>query len=145
MLPADLAQLSPPAQVLFAEQAARPWRTVVVRPGDTLWDLALAHGTTPAAIAARNRLPGGGAVIHPGQRLLMPGAKAAASGQKSSTPARPAARPASGRVHVVRAGDTMTGIAARYGVPLTKLLAANRLPNPAVIHPGQRLLVKPAG
>ncbi|HET6668148.1 MAG TPA: LysM peptidoglycan-binding domain-containing protein [Intrasporangium sp.] len=139
MLAADVAQLTPPAHVLFTEQGARTWRTVVVRPGDTLWDLALANRTTPAAIVTRNRLPGGGAMIRPGQRLLVPGAKAPAAGTTSSPAARAAARPASGRVHVVRAGDTMTGIAARYGVALTKLLAANRLPNPGVIHAGQRI------
>ncbi|WP_353508832.1 LysM peptidoglycan-binding domain-containing protein [Intrasporangium sp.] len=156
MLPVDVAQLSPPAQVLFTEQAARTWRTVVVRPGDTLWDLALANRTTPAAIVAKNRLPAGGAMIHPGQRLLVPGAKTPPRGKTSSPPAgsanRPASRPAShpanrpvsGRVHVVRAGDTMTGIAARYGVALTTLLAANRQANPGMIHPGQRLLVPAA-
>ena len=149
MLPVDVAQLSPPAHVLFTEQAARTWRTVVVRPGDTLWDLALANRTTPAAIVAKNRLAAGGAMIHPGQRVLVPGAKTPPRGKTSSPPARtanrpashPANRPASGRVHVVRAGDTMTGIAARYGVPLTKLLAANRQANPGMIHPGQRVLV----
>jgi LysM repeat protein len=153
MLPVDVAQLSPPAQVLFTEQAARTWRTVVVRPGDTLWDLALANRTTPAAIVAKNRLPAGGAMIHPGQRLLVPGAKTPPRGKTSSPPAgsanRPASRPAShpanrpvsGRVHVVRAGDTMTGIAARYGVALTTLLAANRQANPGMIHPGQRIVV----
>ena len=72
MLPADAAQLTPPAHVLFTEQRARTWRAVVVRPGDTLWDLASANGTTPAALVAKNRLPSGGAVIHPGQRLLGP-------------------------------------------------------------------------
>ena len=141
MLPVDVAQLSPPAHVLFTEQAPRTWRTVVVRPGDTLWDLALANGTTPAAIVAKNRLSGGGGVIHPGQRLLVPGAKTSAGGKTSSQPARAAKRPASGRVHVVRAGETMTGIAARYGVTLTKLLAANRKANPGMIHPGQRISV----
>ncbi|HKX67929.1 MAG TPA: LysM peptidoglycan-binding domain-containing protein [Intrasporangium sp.] len=141
MLPADAAQLTPPAHVLFTEQRARTWRAVVVRPGDTLWDLASANGTTPAALVAKNRLPSGGAVIHPGQRLLVPGAKAPAGGTTSSPPARRANRAASGRVHVVRAGDTMTGIAARYGVSLTKLLAANRLTTPGWIHPGQRISV----
>ena len=139
MLPADVAQISPPAHVLFIEQAGRTWRTVVVRPGDTLWDLALANGTTPAAIVARNRLPAAGAVIHPGQRLVVPGAKTSAGAKTSPPPTRAAAHPASGRVHVVRPGDTMTGIAARYGVALTKLLAANRQANPGMIHPGQRI------
>ncbi len=141
MLPADVAQLSPPAHVLFIEQAGRTWRTVVVRPGDTLWDLALANGTTPAAIVARNRLPAAGAVIHPGQRLVVPGAKTSAGAKTSPPPTRAAAHPASGRVHVVRPGDTMTGIAARYGVALTKLLAANRQANPGMIQPGQRISV----
>ena len=66
--------VTPPAHVLFTEQRARTWRTVVVQPGDTLWDLALANRTTPAAIVAKNRLPRG-AVIHPGQRLLVPGSQ----------------------------------------------------------------------
>ncbi len=138
MISADVAQLAPPAHVVIAQQSTRAWRTVVVRPGDTIWDLALAHRTTPQALVTKNRLPAAGSVIHPGQRLLVPGAVPA------STPARPTqARPAPAatRVHVVRAGETMTSIADTYRVPLTKLLAANRSANPRLIVPGQRIAV----
>lgn len=148
---ADAAALPPPAHVLFAPTATT-WRSITVRPGDTIWDLAIAHRTTPEAITAKNRLPAGGSVIHPGQRLLVPsGAKAAPTKQAT----RPGARPTTGpgakpgtpsvtttrRTHVAVPGDTMSGIAARYGVSLTKLLAANRLPNPTWIQVGQRILL----
>lgn len=145
---ADAAALPPPAHVLFAPTAVT-WRSITVRPGDTIWDLAIAHRTTPEALIAKNRLRAGGSVIHPGQRLLVPGA--------TTTPRKPATRPAKAakpgakpakpsvttarRTHVVVPGDTMSGIAARYGVSLTRLLAANRLPNPTWIQVGQRILL----
>ncbi len=40
--------------------------------------------------------------------------------------------------HTVRAGETLSGIAERYGVSVGDLLAANRqITNPNLIHPGQ--------
>lgn len=140
---ADVAALALPAHAAVAPVAATPWTTVTVRPGDTLWHLALAHHTTIRAIVEKNRLTAGGSVIHPGQKLLVPG-------RPSSTPTRSAtstpaqARPASTTatvIHVVRSGETMSGIATRYGVSLTKLLAANRLANAGLIFVGQRISV----
>ena len=43
---ADVAALALPAHTAVAPVAATPWKTVTVRPGDTLWDLAIAHRTT---------------------------------------------------------------------------------------------------
>ncbi|KRC89873.1 hypothetical protein ASE25_10100 [Terrabacter sp. Root85] len=140
---ADVAALALPAHAAVAPVAATPWKTVTVRPGDTIWHLALANHTTVQAIVEKNRLTARGSVIHPGQKLLVPG-------RPSATPARSAAstastvRPASTTatvIHVVRAGETMSGIAKRYGVSLTKLLAANRLPNAGLIFVGQRISV----
>jgi len=47
---------------------------------------------------------------------------------------------------VVRPGDTLGGIAARYGVSTARLAAINQLTNPDLIEPGQqlRLPAKPA-
>ena len=144
---ADVAALALPAHAAVAPVAATPWKTVTVRPGDTLWHLAIAHHTTIQAIVEKNRLTAGGSVIHPGQKLLVPG-------RPSSTPTRSAtstpaqARPASTTatvIHVVRSGETMSGIATRYGVSLTKLLAANRLANAGLIFVGQRISVPGAG
>ena len=45
-------------------------------------------------------------------------------------------------VHVVRAGDTLSSIAARYGVPLSLLLSDNQLPDPQRLVPGQTLVIR---
>lgn len=44
-------------------------------------------------------------------------------------------------VYVVKAGDTLTSIAQRYGVSLQSIMAANGIANPALIYTGQRLVV----
>ena len=46
--------------------------------------------------------------------------------------------------HTVRAGDSLSGIAERYGVTLAALLGANKLRQDTVIHPGQKLIVPAA-
>jgi LysM repeat protein len=140
---ADVAALALPAHAAVAPVAATPWKTVTVRPGDTLWHLAIAHHTTIQAIVEKNRLSAGGSVIHPGQKLLVPGRPSSTPTRfATSTPATP--RPASTTatvIHVVRSGETMSGIAKRYRVSLTKLLAANRLANAGLIFVGQRITV----
>jgi len=146
---ADVATLSTPPPAMVVPVAATPWKVVTVRPGDTLWDLAMAHHTTVAALVEKNRLARGGAVIHVGQKLLVPGRAAAATPTKPGTPSgKPGKRPSStsagasgGQVHVVRSGETMWGIAARYHVSLTKLLAANKLKNAHMIYVGERIVV----
>lgn len=159
-LAADIATLTPPPHVLFLHTtpdlagAGSSWKTVVVRAGDTLWDIAVRHLTTPEALVAKNRLKGGGRLIFGGQKLLVPTGTPLRTVTPAPTPARPtssrptASRPAqtlTGRTHVVRAGETMSGIARRYGLSLTKLLAANRLRNAGLIFVGQKITVPGAG
>lgn len=56
-----------------------------------------------------------------------------------------AAIPESERVrfgaHVVQRGDTLSGIARRYGTTIEALTSANRLSARSIIHPGQELVV----
>jgi LysM repeat protein len=147
---ADVAALALPAHVAVAPVAATPWKTITVRPGDTLWHLAIANHTTVRAIAAKNRLAHGGSLIHAGQKLLVPGRDSSAGSARSGAAKAPSAlaskaatpQPSSrDAVHVVRAGETMGGIAQRFDVSLTKLLAANRLRSSAVILVGQKIIV----
>lgn len=114
---------------------ANGWKPVIVQPGDTLWQLAVDHGTTPEALAARNGLSHGGRVLYPGQRLLVPG-----TGSSTAKPAGPAVR-----TYLVRPGDTTGAIAQRHGVSLAQLLRANPGIDPHVIVPGQRLVVTGSG
>lgn len=133
---ADLAAVATPPHSHTAPAHANGWIPVIVAPGDTVWQLAADHGTTVAAIAARNGLADGGRLLYAGQRLLVP----TSTSPTSSSRATPAP-PRTVRSHVVRAGDTLEGIAQRLGVSLAQLVRVNPGLNPQVIMPGQRLLV----
>lgn len=123
--------MAPPLTVLTSP--AR-WAPYVVRSGDTLWDIAQRTHTTVGALVAHNQLDNGGAHLAPGQVLQVPSAAGVA--RPSVTP-----RPVPSRTYVVRRGDTLDAIAARFGIPSGSLCAANRLTNPNLVRVGQRLAV----
>jgi hypothetical protein len=52
----------------------RPASVYVVRPGDTLWDLAqaLAPDRDPRVVVAALERAAGGTEVHPGQRIVLP-------------------------------------------------------------------------
>ena len=142
---ADVAALALPAHSAVAPVATTPWKTVTVRPGDTLWQLAIAHRSTIQAIVEKNRLSGGGALIMPGQKLLVPGRPSAVKTAPKPGPVTPTKASPKDAVYVVRSGDTMGAIAQRYGVSLTKLLAANKMTSTTVIYVGQKITVPGTG
>ncbi|MBD3782935.1 MAG: LysM peptidoglycan-binding domain-containing protein [Micrococcales bacterium] len=110
--------------------APHGWSTYVVHDGDTLDGIARRFGTTVGVLASHNGLRHPG-LIHAGDRVAVP----------RTAPARTA--PAVARtVHVVRAGETMSHIAAHYRVSLAGLLKANRLSAASIIHPGDRVVVR---
>lgn len=119
---------------LVSRSTAAPhgWTTYRVRPGDTLDGIAARHRTTVGALVARNDLDNP-SLIHPGDRISVPRASAAS---------RSAARPAPRTTHVVRSGETVSHIAARYGVSVSSVLKANGLRASSVIHPGDRITVR---
>jgi LysM repeat protein len=43
--------------------------------------------------------------------------------------------------HMVKAGETLSGISYRYGLTVKKIQLLNKLNNSSVIHPGQKLLL----
>ncbi|UWF78693.1 LysM peptidoglycan-binding domain-containing protein [Microbacterium sp. EF45047] len=142
------AQHPSPATAALPHHAARLAPTsaapasYTVAPGDTVYGIARAHGTSVAAIIAANGL-GPDAIIYPGQQLRIGGA--APVPVAASTPA-PAAAPAPATpadTHTVVAGDTLFGIAAKHGTTVATLLAANGLGEGAIIYPGQTLRLTP--
>ena len=45
------------------------------------------------------------------------------------------------RTYTVRAGDTLSGIAARYGTTYIELARKNGIANPNIIYPGQTIRI----
>lgn len=105
-----------------------------VRSGDTLGGIARRHGISVAALAQINRLADPN-LIRVGQVLTVP------AGGSGSSGIRPPAGAAS--THVVRAGDTLGGIARRYAIPTSQIVAANGLTGDR-IYIGQQLRLTPA-
>ena len=106
----------------------------IVQPGDTLPGLATAFNTSIADLLATNRTLNPNIDLTVGQQI----------GIISRTgSAEPQAIP--GQAYIVQAGDTLTGLAARYQVSATNLAAVNDLPYPAYLYAGQRLRIPTAG
>lgn len=110
--------------------------TITVQWGDTLSGIATLCGTTVAAIQSAN--PGLGSWIYAGQVLCIP------TGSVSPAPA-PYYPPASSGSYIVQWGDTLAIIAARYGVTVNDLLAANpTIWNASYIYAGQYINIPAA-
>jgi len=75
-------------------------------------------------------------------KSLRGGAKAAPDAAPARAPAPVALRPGERR-YVVVAGDTLSGIAARHGVTVAALCAANGIDRAAPIHPDQQIRLPP--
>lgn len=113
----------------------------VVVSGDTLFNIALAYDTNLAAVRAANPEIVGD-LIQPGQEIRLPNCE---GGQlvlpPTTTPASTLAAPPGGQVHTVSAGETLSTIAARYGVTVAAIVEANNLTNPDRISLGQQLII----
>ena len=110
--------------------------TVLVQPGDTLTSISRAHGVSIEQLASLNRLTDPN-WIFAGQRLVVrQGSPAPAGG----APANPAVTTAT---HTVSSGETLSGIAVRYGTTVQALVTANDLADPRFIVAGQVLTLAP--
>jgi membrane-bound lytic murein transglycosylase D len=96
--------------------------TYKVRRGDTLWDIARAHGTTTSRIRSLNGL-GRSSRIYPGQLLVVSGS---GSGYV---------------IHRVKRGDTLSRIARQYRTSIARILSNNNLMDPDEIKVGDRLKI----
>ena len=117
-----------PNQFKFSVQT--PDVAYVVERGDSLSVIARRFNTSVTRLAALNQLPSRNR-IQIGQRLLLP--------QDNSQPLQIAPAVSDEGAYTVRRGDTVSLIAARYGVTEQALLGINGLQDPHKIYPGQKL------
>ncbi|MDQ8042962.1 MAG: LysM peptidoglycan-binding domain-containing protein [Solirubrobacteraceae bacterium] len=153
------------AACLVGPAAAQAYPIHTVRSGETLSSIAAANGMQIARLAAANGMPWNGQVVV-GQALQVPprdglytsttgqtmgtatsssAARAASSGTSSGTASTPAVRQSvsstvrSGSGAYVRPGDTLSAIAARLGVSMAALAAANGISSYDLIYSGTTL------
>lgn len=110
--------------------------TYVVRAGDTISGIAARHGLDMHAVLKANGLKVT-SIIHPGQKIKLTGSTAPAPAPKAAAP-KPSAS-SSGSTYVVKAGDTLSAIAARHNVSLGSIFSANGLSMSSIIYPGQKI------
>jgi len=102
----------------------------VVRAGDTVSHIAQRTGTSVAAIAHANSLADASR-IREGQVLSIPSAARTATHHTATAKV----------THTVRAGDTVSAIAARYGTSVASVVSKNHLDARALIRIGQVLTI----
>jgi LysM repeat protein len=112
--------------------------------------LAELYGSTIQAIISANGLNANG-LIYVGQGLVIPVRLGAAVTAVPTTPPNlpPAATltpvPPTTSTYVVRLGDSLSGIAVRFGTTTTTLAQLNNIVNRDLIYAGQRLIVPASG
>ena len=111
---------------------------VVVQPGDTLASIAWQVGASLHELIAVNNIYNPD-LIFVGQTLTLPGC----GGQATPHPGGPVhpVAPAPGNTYTVQPGDTLSQIAAWYGVSVTRLCEVNGLWDPNMIYVGQQLII----
>ncbi|WP_159426162.1 peptidoglycan DD-metalloendopeptidase family protein [Desulfolucanica intricata] len=92
-----------------------------VKEGDTLWGVAKKYNLKVEHLAETNGLSSDNVLIKEGQYLRIPGAAAV--------------------THMVKEGETLSDIAARYNVKISELIEKNDLKDADIIYQGQKLIV----
>jgi LysM repeat protein len=117
--------------------------TYTVVAGDSLDRIARRHNTTVAKIKELNKFTSNSIVI--GQRLTLPAAESApadAFGPPPPVETHPAGNvPTTTLTHTVQGGETLGGIAKKYGVPQREIAVANQISDPRRLQAGQRLVI----
>jgi membrane-bound lytic murein transglycosylase D len=148
-LAAALPKIEPPPAALASGDKHR------VKRGETLASIARSYGVSAQALAQANKLRTT-TKLKLGQTLRVPGdATSTAQASKPRPPtasARKTAKapviaadpPPPARSYTVKRGETLSSIARKSGIPVTKLAEANGMPPSARVQAGQKLRIPSA-
>lgn len=122
------------------QQIHRDTHVYTVKSGDSWWAIANRYGMSMYALAQLNGKTIN-SVIYPGQQIRVAdkGAGQSVANKVTQMPAQPKPAQPSAQYYTVRGGDTLSGIAAKFGVSYQSIAAMNCISNPNWIYPGQRL------
>lgn len=110
--------------------------THVVGTGETLSEIASDHGTSVRSLVDANKLANPNLIVV-GQKLTIPAGGSA--GGSSAAPSAPTTT-----TYVVARGDTLSGIAKKFGTTVSAVVAANGLGDPNRIVVGRSLTISGA-
>ena len=135
------------ASTLIAEPVAdvTPATTYAVKAGDSLWTIAKKNNLTITELASANNLKTG-AVLHEGQKLLLPG-KALPKGTPATAAAAVAKPPVAPKQsaesvsYTVKSGESLSIIAKNFGVKQGDIAVANNITDPQKIRAGMVLVI----
>ncbi|MDP9005589.1 MAG: LysM peptidoglycan-binding domain-containing protein [Actinomycetota bacterium] len=146
------AALAAVAGIALAGTASTGSHTVA--SGDTLSEVAADHGVSVAELAEANgianpdRVPAGMKLVIPGEKARKDRPAKAKDGdgdgrgdRRDAAEETPERGPNDGAVHTVAPGETLSGIAARYGVTVRELAEANGIADVNRIPVGKRLAI----
>lgn len=141
--------VAPPAATPPSKTSTTAAKKYTVVRGDTISGIAKKYKVTTAAVLKANKLTWS-SVIYPGQKLTIPGTTTTTP-PVTTTPQPPVVvTPPTNTptppvvvngTHVIKAGDTLSSIAKKYGVTLQALLAANNLKATSTIYAGKTLVI----
>jgi murein DD-endopeptidase MepM/ murein hydrolase activator NlpD len=112
---------------------------VTVTRGETVETIARKYGVPASAIMETNGFRNG-ATLRPGQRVVIPRYVSASASHASPPPVSAPAHVAE-NVHIVTPGESLIGIARKYGVSLAVLARANKIQPSAKIAIGDRITI----
>ncbi|WP_251521174.1 LysM peptidoglycan-binding domain-containing protein [Staphylococcus sp. HKU1] len=119
------------AVAAVASTHAEASTTYTVKSGDSLWSIANKFNISVSKLKSLNNLSSN--VIFPNQTLKV-------SGTTSTSTSTSTSITSTGTTYTVQSGDTLSGIAAKYGTTYQKIMSLNNLTS-FNIYPGQKLKV----
>lgn len=137
----ELAEMTPEPEATQAivTTPTTNFTTYIVRPGDTLFRIALNNQTTVAVLSQLNGIANP-RLIYVGQELRIPsGASISVTPTATPSPTQTPSQPTS--EYTVRRGDTLYRIAVNNNTTVARLVSINNISNPNVIFVGQRILL----
>ncbi len=114
------------------EPSAGGTTTITIQRGDTLSRLAIKYNTTVARLVELNNIANPN-LIYAGETLIVPSGETPTDTDGNSTSGQ--------TIYIVKAGDTLSQIAASYGTTARAIAVENGIRNINLIYVGQRLII----